>query len=282
MVPEVWLKLHCARKNPIIVIKYFITFFSTKISDFSNCKNGGQLFSGFFLIICLFFKTSNVHLPGEKYIYDLIAKGENLNTDFKFEISDSRKIARSVSAFANTEGGRLLVGVKDNGKIAGIRSEEEYYMIQAATSLYLKPRMNPEYRNWNLKGLHVLEIIVPKSENNIYYAQDEHRRWKSYVRIHDQNHIAPHLLEIIWKKKNKKGILLKYSVAESCLLQMISENVSVKREQFKKKALVSDSEADEILSDLVSIHVLQYFFQENDLRFSLAPGFRLEQYFNGE
>ena len=28
------------------------------------------------------------------------------------------KIAKSLSAFANTEGGRLLVGVKDNGKIA--------------------------------------------------------------------------------------------------------------------------------------------------------------------
>jgi predicted HTH transcriptional regulator len=223
-----------------------------------------------------------VHLTGEKYIYDLIAKGENLNTDFKFEISDSRKIARSVSAFANTDGGRLLVGVKDNGKIAGIRSEEEFYMIQAATTLYLKPKMNPEYRNWNIKGMHVLEIIVPKSENTIYYAQDENRHWKPYVRIHDQNHLAPRLLEIIWKKKNKKGILLKYSVAESCLLQMVSADVSVSREQFKKKALVSDSEADEIISDLVSINVLRYFFQDTDLRFSLAPGFRIEQYFKGD
>ena len=36
-------------------------------------------------------------------------------------------------AFANTGGGRLLIGVKDNGKIAGIRSEEELYMIEAAS-----------------------------------------------------------------------------------------------------------------------------------------------------
>lgn len=45
--------------------------------------------------------------------------------DFKFEISDSKKIARSLVAFANTDGGRLLIGVKDNGVISGIRSEEE-------------------------------------------------------------------------------------------------------------------------------------------------------------
>ena len=62
------------------------------------------------------------------YIQRLISEGEHVHQDFKFEISDARKIAKSISAFANTEGGRLLVGVKDNGKIAGVRSEEEIYM----------------------------------------------------------------------------------------------------------------------------------------------------------
>ena len=65
------------------------------------------------------------------YIQRLISEGEHVHQDFKFEISDARKIAKSISAFANTEGGRLLVGVKDNGKIAGVRSEEEIYMIEA-------------------------------------------------------------------------------------------------------------------------------------------------------
>ena len=51
--------------------------------------------------------------------------------DFKFEISDSKKIARTLVAFANTDGGRLLIGVKDNGSISGIRSEEEKYMIDS-------------------------------------------------------------------------------------------------------------------------------------------------------
>ena len=53
-----------------------------------------------------------------EYLRDLINQGEHQQQDFKFEISDARKIARSLSAFSNTEGGRLLVGVKDNGKIA--------------------------------------------------------------------------------------------------------------------------------------------------------------------
>ena len=73
-------------------------------------------------------------LTDTEYIHTLIAEGEHQQQDFKFEISDARKIARTLSAFSNTDGGRLLIGVKDNGKIAGVRSEEEKYMIEAAAN----------------------------------------------------------------------------------------------------------------------------------------------------
>ena len=64
----------------------------------------------------------------------LIDQGEHQQQDFKFEVSDSKKIARTLSAFANTDGGRLLIGVKDNGNISGIKSEEEYYICLLYTS----------------------------------------------------------------------------------------------------------------------------------------------------
>ena len=62
------------------------------------------------------------------YIQQLIAEGEHVHQDFKFAISDARKIAKSLSAFANTEGGRLLVGVKDNGK------SRSYYVLSSSCS----------------------------------------------------------------------------------------------------------------------------------------------------
>ncbi len=49
----------------------------------------------------------------------LIEQGEGLHLDFKFEVSDAPKIARSLVAFANTDSGTLLIGVKDNRKTAG-------------------------------------------------------------------------------------------------------------------------------------------------------------------
>ena len=45
-----------------------------------------------------------------------ISQGEHQTQDFKFEIDDQKKIARTLAAFGNANGGRLLIGVKDNGK----------------------------------------------------------------------------------------------------------------------------------------------------------------------
>ncbi|MBQ4475203.1 MAG: ATP-binding protein, partial [Bacteroidales bacterium] len=68
-------------------------------------------------------------------LQERIAEGEGLHLDFKHSITDSGKIARSLAAYANTDGGSLLIGVRDNGLIAGVKSEEECYMIETAALL---------------------------------------------------------------------------------------------------------------------------------------------------
>lgn len=88
----------------------------------------------YFQYLCIWNMKMN-----RNHILQLVTEGEHVHQDFKFAITDACKIARSLSAFSNTEGGRLLVGVKDNGKIAGIRSAEEIYMIEVAATRYCRP-----------------------------------------------------------------------------------------------------------------------------------------------
>ena len=86
--------------------------------------------------------TNQFIINKKSYIQKLIDEGEGLKLDFKFEVSDAAKIARSLVAFANTEGGKLLIGVKDNGNISGVRSEEEFYMLQNAAERFCKPEVS--------------------------------------------------------------------------------------------------------------------------------------------
>ena len=123
------------------------------------------------------------HTQPADYINDLIAQGEHQQLDFKFEINDARKIARTLSAFANTVGGKLLIGVKDNGKIAGIRSEEEYHMIEAAAQMYCKPELIFESRKWDILGKTILEVTIEISAHRPCLAQSDDGKWLAYVRV---------------------------------------------------------------------------------------------------
>ena len=139
----------------------------------------------------------------EYYIQRLIDEGEHVHQDFKFEISDARKIAKSISAFSNTEGGRLLVGVKDNGKIAGVRSEEEIYMIEAAAKMYCTPEVNISNKIFKVQGKDILEVTIEESKNKPVYAIDMNNKAWAYVRIKDENILADTVFLNRWKYKKQ-------------------------------------------------------------------------------
>ena len=126
-------------------------------------------------------------LTDTEYIHALIAEGEHQQQDFKFEISDARKIAKTLSAFANTDGGKLLIGVKDNGKIAGVRSDEEQYMIEAAAGLYCSPEVNYTMQTYQVEGRSVLVVQIEESDRKPVYAKDETGKYLAYLRIKDEN-----------------------------------------------------------------------------------------------
>lgn len=57
---------------------------------------------------------------------------------------DVCKIVCSFFVFVNIEGGRLLIGVKDNGKIVGVCFDEEIYMIEVVVIMYCKFKVELE------------------------------------------------------------------------------------------------------------------------------------------
>lgn len=145
-------------------------------------------------------------------IQTLIAQGEYQQLDFKFEISDAIKIAKTFSAFANTDGGKLLVGVKDNGAIAGVRSDEEYYMVEAAAQMYCKPEINFNVKQWVINGKTVLEVYIPKSISEPCLAKNDEKKWLAYIRVHNQNYLANSIWLKGWKRRiQPKGTYIRYT-----------------------------------------------------------------------
>lgn len=190
---------------------------------------------------------------------ELIAEGEHQQLDFKFEVSDSKKIARTLSAFANTDGGTLLIGVKDNGNIAGIRSDEEYYMLEAASEMYCRPKVPFTAKEWNIDGKIVLEVRVKSSPERPHKSPNKEDIYHAYIRVDDENFVAPEVLELAWTKMaTPQGNHIKISKPVERLLNYLDENPFITISQFRRIGRVNYNTAKNILSDLLAIGSLGY------------------------
>jgi len=192
--------------------------------------------------------------------------------DFKFEISDSKKIARTLAAFSNTDGGKLLVGVKDNGAIAGVRSDEEFYMVEGAAQLYCRPAVDFATREWTVDGKTVLEIDIPKSNNGPCSAPDKEGKWMVYIRVHDQNLLANTVLLRVWQLKNrKKGIIIRYTDKEKMLLDYLDKNGEITLTKFRKIAGISRKVAEKVLVDLITLKIIRMEITEKSIFYLINP-----------
>ncbi len=203
-------------------------------------------------------------------IEKLIEQGEGLHLDFKFEISDMAKIARSLVAFANTDGGKLLIGVKDNGTIKGVKSEEEYYMIDNAATHFCKPAVNFSSKEWSIRGKKVLEISIPASSKQPHRAPDKDGHYKAFYRYKDENLLATGVQMKVWRKINStNNISVTIEGAYKRILEYLEKDESVTVAKFQSLAGISKHEAEEVISDLMVMDVLEMNISEKDHSFTL-------------
>ncbi len=194
-----------------------------------------------------------------RHIQNLIKQGEHQTLDFKHSITDSKKIARSLAAFANTDGGTLLIGVKDNGNVVGVNSDEEYYMVEAAAQLYCKPEVRFSVAKWEINGKTVLEVTIKPSKKKPHKAPDKDNQYKAYVRVADENMIATPIQLKIWKaERNRKSIRLNLTEKESKLLEYLKENKRITASQFSRIGFLSRADAESILVNLTVLGLIVY------------------------
>lgn len=212
----------------------------------------------------------------DRHITRLISEGEHQQLDFKFEIADAPKIARTLVAFANTDGGRLLVGVKDNGAIAGVRSEEEYYMVEAAAVLHCRPQVHFTVKEWEIGKKTVLEVIIPKSPDKPHFALHPDGQLVAYHRVGDQNFPVNRILMRVWKLENApRGVEVQFTDPEKFLLTYLEENHQITLSKFTRLAGIKRNKAENILVKFILLRMLRMNFTENLTFFTLNPEARL-------
>lgn len=206
----------------------------------------------------------------EKSIKNLIKEGEHQTLDFKFRIDDQKKIARTLCAFANTYGGTLLIGVKDNGKIAGINPEEEFHMIEGAAKLFCKPEIKFESKVWQEDMRLVLEITIPQNPNKEHKAADEEGKIRSYIRRKDHTLIANKILLKIWTFE-KKGIPKPQNLGDDELLFLkIFTEQKITLSKIYRLSVLEKNKVDHLLALFVYWNLISMEINEEGYFYSLS------------
>lgn len=200
------------------------------------------------------------------YIQDLILEGEHEHQDFKYQITDARKIARSIAAFANNNGGHLLIGVKDNGNIAGVRSDEEIYMIETAAQMYCRPEQRVSFKVYTINGKQVVKADIAEATEKPVEAPDDNGQWHVYYRVADENVLASRLHERIMSAEESASCdpedvaTITYSDREQLLLEYLRSHGGITLEGYMRLAHISEEHAMKIIVALHGMGVvsLQY------------------------
>lgn len=127
---------------------------------------------------------------------DLSTINENDTTEFKERVNEN--FFKSLSAFANTDGGCILLGVKDDKSIEGFNCQQESVINQIIDCLGIQPKIEVE----TIDNKNILLVKVEKSNNLIAYKNIYYKRIGNTTRVMPQNEIRERLLEgISWESQ---------------------------------------------------------------------------------
>lgn len=209
-------------------------------------------------------------MDDKRYLQGLISEGEHSQQDFKYKVQDAAKLARSVSAFANTDGGRLLIGVRDDGHISGVRSEEEIYMMHAAAYKYCKPESKIGFETFHAEGRTVVIATIPPAVRKPVCALDDDGRRVAYVRIADENIVASPVHLEMWRQEQMPQTLMHYTDTEQHLLSIMKENPPLTLNRLVRLSRQGRHHVIGTLARLIRYGVAEVRYQDMKFVFSLT------------
>lgn len=189
----------------------------------------------------------------------LVSQGEGSQLEFKRKAAYPDKIVREMIAFANSRGGTLLVGVGDDGSLAGLKDPEgEAHVIRESLKKCSPPlRVTEEFIPIG-NSRTVLSYLIPESLTKPHYQQFENDR-HCFVRVNDQSiRASREMREIIRRERSRKDVKFHYGEHEDFLMKYLADHSTITLKEFialrgVKKIYASRKFVLLVLADVLTI-----------------------------
>jgi predicted HTH transcriptional regulator len=190
-----------------------------------------------------------------KSTIELIKLGEGLAVEFKRTIDSPYKIARTISSFANTSGGTLLVGIGNAGEVRGITSElSELKKLERAAGELIEAPVLLRFYTELLDGKRILRIEIEESQDKPHYSLNEKGDRLIYIRMKDKSVPIPKLLIQGEGDPDIEKLLAARHVKS--LITYLKATDSITAKAFSRMINISEKRAERMLNDLAVKQIL--------------------------
>ncbi|MFA7577783.1 MAG: RNA-binding domain-containing protein, partial [Candidatus Muiribacteriota bacterium] len=116
-------------------------------------------------------------------LFEIIANGENSGIEFKRDDIRPEDLAKEIVAMLNFQGGRVLLGVEDDGEISGIKREnlEEWVMNVVRDKIH--PTVLPYFEKIKIDDNHFVAVITFPIGNSKPYVRRHSGKEEIFIRV---------------------------------------------------------------------------------------------------
>lgn len=213
---------------------------------------------------------------------EIIELGETDTVEFKRKFSGFEKIAKEMIALANTRGGKILVGVDDDGTIVGVDSEKsEMDLLSSAAEFYVEPPIEYDLEVVDIDGVDVIVVHIPESRqkpHKIVHSPSESggpndpRETGVYVRQGEKSMMASREVARVLAASHPDAppLVLRIGNIERTLFSHLEQNERVTLREFRRLVNISERRASRTLVSLVRAGLIRLFTHEGEDYYTLA------------
>ena len=194
----------------------------------------------------------------------LVELGEGISLEFKRRVPQPERIAKEIVALANTNGGRIVLGVSDDGTIEGFEHiAEQQFLLRQATEAHCTPPV--EYSTERVvvgDQRDVVVVTIPESHNKPHVLSSETSKGEGpvYVRVEDRSvEATDETVEHLRRQQPDGSVTFEFGDTESLLMRYLDDYGRITVPQLAQLADISPERASQTLlrltrADLLHLH----------------------------
>lgn len=198
----------------------------------------------------------------------LVALGEGLSLEFKRRVPRPERIAKEIVALANTNGGRIVLGVGDDGSIEGFENvSEQLFLLREATKAHCRPPVDYDTERVVVGDRRdVIVVTIPESHSKPHVVVRDgstNGTGPAYVRVEERSvEASDETLEHLKHEQTEDGVTFEFGETESLLMRYLDDYGRITVPQLAQLADISPERASQTLlrltrADLLHLHAAE-------------------------